>query len=149
VAAEGSALVLAFALDALREAFAGASTPGADPRHDTGPFRAFRAALLSAAARRATAPATLSFWWEGTFNGYALAVAVEPPGAIPDLASAIGALCPVESMRVATPRETRYALATVTPGRAEVARDAEGAAHEAPFGAPAGHFGAPGVRRLR
>ena len=146
---QAPALVLAFALDDLRATFAGASAPGGDPRHDTAPFRAFRAALLDAAARRATAPARLSFWWEGTFNGYALAVAVEPAGAVPDLESAFGAVCPVESMRVATPRETRYALATVTPGRAEVARDAEGNAHEAPFGAPTGHFGAPGVRRLR
>jgi hypothetical protein len=74
---------------------------------------------------------------------------VEPPEAIPGIADALAELCPVESMRVATPRETRYALATVSPGRAEVARDEEGNAFEAPFGAPTGHFGAPGVRRLR
>jgi hypothetical protein len=146
---EPRALILAFALDDLRHAFAAATTPGADPRHDTAPFRAFRAALLEAAARRATAAATLSFWWEGTFNGYALAVALEPPEAVAGLEGAIGGTCPVESMRIATPRETRYALATVTPQRAEVARDAEGNAFEAPFGAPTGHFGAPGVRRLR
>lgn len=143
------ALVLEFALDELRRAFAAASAPGADPRHDTAPFRAFRAALLEAAARRATAPATLSFWWQGTFNGYALALAIEPPDAIEGLAADIEATCPVEAMRVATPRETRYALATVTPQRAEVARDEDGNAFEAPFGAATGHFGAPGVRRLR
>lgn len=144
-----TALVLEFALDELRRAFGAATPPGADPRHDTAPFRAFRAALLGAAARRATAAATLSFWWQGTFNDYALAVAVEPPDAIPGIAGALSGLCPVESMRVATPRETRYALATVSPRRAEVARDDEGNAFEAPFGAPTGHFGAPGVRRLR
>jgi hypothetical protein len=143
------ALILEFALDDLRRTFGGASPPGADPRHDTAPFRAFRAALLDAAARCAAAPAALTFWWEGTFNGYALAVAVEPAGALPGFDAAIDATCPVEAMRVATPRETRYALANVTPERAEVARDAEGNAFEAPFGAPTGHFGAPGVRRLR
>jgi hypothetical protein len=147
--AEPRALVLAFALDDLRRAFGASASPGADPRHDTGPFRAFRAALLDAAARGATERATLSFWWEGTFNEYALAVAVEPPDALPGLAEEIGVTCPVESMRVAAPRTARYALATVTPERAEVARDAEGNAFEAPFGAPTGHFGAPGVRRLR
>ncbi|HET7752802.1 MAG TPA: hypothetical protein VFK85_02745 [Anaeromyxobacteraceae bacterium] len=143
------ALLLAFALDDLRRAFATASTPGVDPRHDTAPFRAFRDALLDAAARRAVAPATLSFWWEGTFNGYALTISVEPPDAVPALDEELAATCPVESMRVATPRETRYALARVAPRRAEVARDAEGSAFEAPFGVATGHFGAPGVRRLR
>lgn len=147
------ALVLAFSLDDLRHAFGSATAPGADPRHDTGAFRAFRSALLAAAARCAVAPAALSFWWEGTFNGYALAVAVEPAEAAPGLAEDVelARACPVEAKRIAPPAATRYALATVTvdPRRAEVARDAEGNAFEAPFGAPTGHFGAPGVRRLR
>src|SRR5690606_16968182 len=116
---EQRALVLAFSLDDLRRTFGGSTPPGADPRHDTAPFRSFRAALLEAAARSATGRAALSFWWEGTFNGYALAVAVEPPDAVAGLAQEIEAVCPIESMRVATPRATRYALATVTPARAE------------------------------
>ena len=143
------ALILAFSLDDLRDAFGAATPPGADPRSDTAAFRAFRSALLEAAALCARAPLTLSFWWEGTFNGYALAIAVEPVDGAPGLADAVGARCPVESLRVAEARETRYALGSVTSAGASVARDAEGHVFEAPFGAPTGHFGAPGVRRLR
>jgi len=140
------ARVLRFALDDLRARYAARATPGLDPRADTAPFRAFRAALLDLAAAAATGPAELSFWWEGTFNGYALAVAAEPPGSLAALDPAPA--CPVEDETVAVPRADRYPLAHVEPGRAVVARDADGA-WEAPFGVATGHFGAPGVRRVR
>src|SRR5262245_57632319 len=65
--------ILLFSLEELRERFGAATPPGADPRHDTAAFRAFRAALLEACARAARAPLSLSMWWEGTYNGYALA----------------------------------------------------------------------------
>jgi hypothetical protein len=141
------ARVLTFALDDLRARHGARATPGADPRADTAPFRAFREALLDLAAHAATGPAELSFWWEGTFNGYVLAVAAEPAEALAALDPAPA--CPPEDERVAAPRADRYPLARVEPGRAVVARDADGAAWEAPFGAPTGHFGAPGVRRVR
>lgn len=140
--------VLAFALDELRARFAAAGTPGADPRHDTAPFRAFRAALLAELAAAARADAELTMWWEGGYNGYALAVAVEPPQAVPGLEAAAGRACPVDASRLAPPRRDRYRLARIGPGRAAVAREDDGAVVEAPFGAPAGHFGAPGMRRL-
>ena len=142
------ARLLLFPLEDLRAAFAPAATPGADPRHDTAPFRAFRAALLDAAARCATGPATLSFAWEGTFNGYALLVVVEPADALAGLEAELGGAGAPDGSRVAAPPSTRYPLAAVEPARAEVARDASGATFEAPFGAPTGHFGAPGVRRI-
>jgi hypothetical protein len=141
-----AARILRFALDDLRARYGARAAPGADPRADTAPFRAFRGALLELAAGAASAPAELSFWWEGTFNGYALAVAAEPAGALAALDPAPA--CPLEDERVAAPRADRYPLAHVEPGRAVVARDADGA-WEAPFGAPTGHFGAPGVRRIR
>ncbi len=141
-----TARVLLFALEDLRARHADAAPPGADPRHDTAPFRRFRAALLEAAARAATGPAELSMWWEGTYNGYALAVAIEPAGALPGLDPSPA--CPADAERVAPPRADRYPLARVEPGRAVVARDPEGATWEAPFGASTGHFGAPGMRRL-
>jgi hypothetical protein len=144
--ATAPARILVFALDDLRARHGGCLPPGADPRHDTAPFRAFRAALLSAAASAARVPAELSFWWEGTYNGYALVVAVSPPEALPGLDPE--AACPLDDERVATPRADRYPLAHVEPGTAEVARDAAGAAWEAPLGAATGHFGAPGVRRV-
>jgi hypothetical protein len=142
-----TARILRFALDDLRGRYGALRTPGVDPRADPAPFRAFRAALLDLAARAAAAPAELTFWWEGTFNGYLLAVAAEPAGALAALDPAPA--CPPEDERVAAPRADRYPLAHVEPGRAVVARDADGAAWEAPFGAPTGHFGAPGVRRIR
>jgi len=37
----------------------------------------------------------------------------------------------------------------VAPGSWDLLRDADGALVELPFGAPTGHFGAPGVLRLR
>jgi hypothetical protein len=139
-------LLLPFALDELRDRFP--PPPGVDPRHDTAPFRAFREALLAALAGAARAPAELSFAWEGTFNGYSLVVIVDPPEAIPGAELAAGAVCPVEGARLAPPPEARYPLGHVAPGKARSARDADGTSLEAPFGAPTGHFGAPGVRRV-
>jgi hypothetical protein len=138
--------VLQFSLDELRRAFGGQGTPGADPRHDTAPFRAFRAALLEAAVRAATRPCDLSIWWDGGFNGYWLAVAVEPADALPGLD--LARVCAVDGDEVAPLRPDRYPLAHVEPGRATVARAADGTTHQAPFGAATGHFGAPGIRRL-
>ena len=143
------ALVLLFALEELRRRHGPAGARGDDPRADTRPFRAFRRALLAAAAARATGPAALSMWWEGSFNGYALAVQVEPAGAVPGLAEAAAAACPVEAFRLAPPRRDGYPLARVAPGRSALLRDADGARIEAPLGAAGGHFGAPGMRRIR
>jgi hypothetical protein len=140
------ARILRFALEDLRARYAGASAEGLDPRTDTAPFRAFRAALLELAARAATAPAELSMWWDGTYNGYFLAVAVVPSDALAGLDPT--SACPPDDERVAVPRADRYPLAHVEPGRAVVARDADGASFEVPFGAPTGHFGAPGMRRV-
>lgn len=145
------ARILRFDLDGLRHAYGRLVPPGADPRHDTTPFRAFRAALLEAAAGAATAPCLLELWWEGTFNGYALAVAVTPPGALPGLdaaALARAGLPPPDDERVAPPPPDRYPLAHVEPGRATVARSPDGTTNEAPFGAATGHFGAPGMRAI-
>jgi hypothetical protein len=140
------ARILLFALEDLRERYAAATPAGADPRHDTTAFRTFRAELLRAAAAAARAPLSLSMWWEGTYNGYALAVAAEPSGALGDLD--LSAVCPVDGERIAAPRADRYPLARVVPGAAEPApADGEGL-WEAPFGAPGGHFGAPGMRRV-
>jgi hypothetical protein len=140
------ARILLFALEDLRARFGAALPPGGDPLHDGGPFRAFRAALLDAGAAATRSPARAWMWWEGTYNGYALAVAVEPPGALSggDLAAA----CPVDAERVAEPRSGRYPLARLAPGEAAPWRDEDGCLWEAPFGAPAGHFGAPGMRRV-
>ena len=113
---------------------------------DTTPFRAFRAALLQAASRAARAPADLSMRWEGTYNGYRLVVAIAPADALPGLDPAEA--CPPDDDAVAPAPEQGYPLAHVEPGRAEVARDADGATWEAPFGDVAGHFGAPGMRRI-
>jgi len=140
------ARVLLFSLDELRRRYGGLVRPGADPRADTAPFRAFRAALLAAAARGACSPCELTFWWEGTFNGYVLAVAVRPPDALAALD--LGEVCPLEDERIAPPPPERQPLASVVPGRAEVAAHDDGSVSEAPFGAAAGHFGAPGIRRL-
>jgi hypothetical protein len=143
-----TAHILLFALDDLRSRYGELVPEGADPRHDTSPFRAFREALLGAVAKEARAEAELSMWWEGGYNGYALAVAVEPGEAAPDVESAAELVCPVDGARLATPRRDRHPLGRVMPGRFEIARDAEGATYEAPFGAPTGHFGAPGMRRI-
>lgn len=140
------ARILRFALEELRARYAGAAAAESDPRTDTSPFRAFRAALLDLAARAATGRAELSMWWDGTYNGYSLAVAIDPQDALPGLDAA--SACPVDDDRVAVPRADRYPLAHVEPGRAVVARDADGASFEAPFGAATGHFGAPGMRRV-
>jgi hypothetical protein len=140
------ARIVLFALEDLRARFGGALPAGADPRHDTAPFRAFRAALLESAARAVRAPAELSMWWEGTYNGYALAVAAEPAAAFATFDPS--SVCPADAERVAPPRADRYPLARVEPGRAVVARDEDGATYEAPFGAATGHFGAPGMRRI-
>jgi hypothetical protein len=140
------ARILLFALDELRRRHGGSATPGVDPRHDVGPFRAFREALLHEAARSATGPAELAMWWEGSFDAYSLAVSCEPAASLAALDPSPA--CPVDEERVAPPRADGYPLARVVPGRAEVARDAGGGTYEAPFGAPTGHFGAPGVRRM-
>lgn len=140
--------ILLFALDELRARYGRLVPAGADARHDTTPFRAFRAALLQAIAAAATAPAELTMWWEGGFNGYALAIAVEPAGAIPQLEQVATPACEVEAFRSGVPRADRHPLASVQPGRWEVARDEQGAAAEAPFGSATGHFGAPGIRRM-
>jgi hypothetical protein len=142
-----AARVILFSLDELRRRYGPRLPAGADPRRDTAPFRAFREVLLTAAARAADGPAELSIWWEGTYNGYCLAVAFEPAEGLTHLDG--GAVCPVEEERVAPPRPDGYPLAHVAPGQAEVARDREGAAFEAPFGSPTGHFGAPGIRRVK
>ena len=142
----GRARILRFSLDELRRRYGDRVPAGSDPRTDTAPFRAFRAALLAEAARVARAPADLSMRWEGTYNGYLLAVAVEPPDALPGLDA--GAACAADDDAVAPVPPDGYPLAHVEPGRAEVARDADGATHEAPFGSATGHFGAPGMRRI-
>jgi hypothetical protein len=139
------ARILLFALDELRRRHGGAATPGVDPRHDGAPFRAFRDALLAEAARAASGPAVLSMWWEGSFDAYSLAVACEPASALAGLDP--GPACALEDERVAPPRPDGYPLARIAPGCAEVAREPDGSTYEAPFGAPTGHFGAPGVRR--
>ena len=139
------ARVLLFALDELRRRHPAAPRDGRDPRLDGAPFRAFRRRLLAAAARAAAGPAALSMWWEGTWNGYALAVACEPASALAGL-DPEGA-CPLEGERLGAPRPDARPLARVAPGRARVAREPDGAWFEAPFGAPAGHSGAPGIRR--
>lgn len=140
------ARILRFDLDELRRVYGRLVPPGADPRDDTTPFRAFRADLLDAAARAASAPCQLEVWWEGTFNGYALVVALTPPGALPGLV--LAGLPALDDDRVAPPRPDRYPLAHVEPGRATVARNADGTTNEAPFGAATGHFGAPGMRAI-
>lgn len=145
---EPVAQVLLFALEELRRAHGRRTPPGADPRHDAAPFRAFRDRLLELAAGCAVAEATLTMWWEGTFNGYALAVQAAPASALPRLEQVAAAACPVEGVRLAPPRKGGYPLGRVEPGRADLLRDAGGAVVEAPFGAPAGHFGAPGMRRI-
>jgi len=144
------ALVLTFALEELRRAFGGQADPAVDARHDTAPFRAFRAALLEAAARTAVASADLRMWWEGTFNGYALAVQALPAGAVEGLERAAAKATGIdpESARLAPPRQDGYPLARIRPGSATLWRGEDGLLAEAPFGAPAGHFGAPGMRRL-
>ncbi len=145
---EPPAHVLLFALDDLRARYGALVPPGADPRHDTAPFRAFRGALLEALAAAARGEAELSMWWEGGYNGYALAVALGPADAVPDPEAAAARACPADASRLAPPRRDRYPLGRVGPGRYEVARDPAGAAVEAPFGAATGHFGAPGMRRI-
>jgi hypothetical protein len=151
------ARILLFSLDELRSRYpapggagpggerSGADEPPGDPRRGAAEFRAFRDRLLAAAARAATGPAALSMWWEGTYNGYCLAVGCTPAVALAALDPSEA--CAVEDERVAPPRPDGVPLARVVPGCAEVARDADGATWEAPFGAPAGHFGAPGIRR--
>ena len=138
--------IFLFALEDLRARFGAATPDGADPRHDTSAFRAFRAALLEAFARAARAPLSLSMWWEGTYNGYALAVAATPGDAVG--AATLDAVCPPDGERTGPPRSDARPLARAWPGGAEPERDEGGAAWEAPLGAPAGHFGAPGMRRI-
>lgn len=145
---DDAAEILLFSLDELRARYGALVPAGADPRDDTAPFRAFREALLEALAAAARRETRASMWWEGSYNGYALAVAIEPPGAIPDAEEAAAPACPPDTSRVARPRRDRYPLARLGPGWSEVDRDAAGAAVEAPFGAPTGHFGAPGMRRM-
>jgi hypothetical protein len=146
-----TARLLRFDLDELRHAYGHLVPRGADPRHDTSPFRAFRDALLAATATAASGPCELEVAWTGTFNGYALEVAVTPAGALPGLdaaALARAGLPPADDDRVAPPPPDRYPLAHVEPGRATVARNPDGTTSEAPFGAATGHFGAPGMRAI-
>ena len=145
------ALVFTFPLEELRRAFGARATPGADPRRDTAPFRGFRERLLGAAAAAAVGEARVSMWWEGTFNGYALAVQAWPSLAVPGLAGAAAAACGIEpeAVRLAPPRQDGYPLARIAPGSFALARGEDGLLVEAPFGAPTGHFGAPGMRRIR
>ncbi len=140
------ARILLFALEDLRARFAGATPAGADPWHDTSAFRAFRAELLRACAASARASLSLSMWWEGTYNGYALAVAAEPADALGDLDAS--AICPIDAERIAAPRSDRYPLGRAAPASAGPVPAEGGGLWEAPFGAPAGHFGAPGMRRI-
>ncbi len=140
------ARILLFALEDLRRRYGRLVPEGADARSDTSPFRAFRERLLAEVAAAATGPVRLSMWWEGTYNGYCLAVACEPGGAVARLEA--GSACPVEAERVAPVLPGGYPLGSATPGRSEVARDDGGAAFEAPFGAAGGHHGAPGMRRI-
>jgi hypothetical protein len=142
-----SARILLFSLDDLRDRYASLAPPPSDPRTDTSPYRMFRTSFLALAARAAEGRCELSMWWEGTYNGYALAVAIEPPEPLAALDPRPA--CALESERVAPPRADRYPLAHVEPGRAEVARDPEGGTWEAPFGEATGHFGAPGMRNIR
>ncbi len=141
------ARIVLFALDELRARYAALVPAGADPRHDTAPFRAFRTALLDALTAAATGDATVSFWWEGGYNGYALAVAVEPGDAVPGLAEIAAPACPVDAERSGPLRRGACELARIAPGQAELLRDPAGTLAEAPFGAATGHFGAPGVLR--
>ncbi len=145
---EPVAHVLLFALDELRARYGALVPAGADPRHDTSPFRAFRAALLEALAAAAREEADVTMWWEGGYNGYALAVAVQPAASVRDPEDAASRACPPDAARLAPPRRDRYPLARVGPGWSEVARDDSGAVAEAPFGTATGHFGAPGMRRI-
>ncbi len=142
-----TARILLFSLDDLRDRYGARTRPGADPRSDTAAFRAFRLELLVLAARAAEGRSTLSMWWEGTYNGYDLAVAIEPPEPLRALDPT--PVCPLDAERVAPPRSDRYPLAHVEPGRAEVARAPDGGTWEAPFGQATGHFGAPGMRDIR
>jgi hypothetical protein len=141
------ARILLFSLDDLRHRYASLAPSPSDPRIDTSAYRAFRTSLLALAARVAEGRCELSMWWEGTYNGYALAVSIEPPEPLAALDPRPA--CPLEGERVARPRADRYPLAHVEPGRAEVARDADGGTWEAPFGEATGHFGAPGMRKVR
>ncbi len=141
------ARILLFSLDDLRERWGPLARRDGDPRSDTSAFRRFRTTILALAARAAEGPCDLSMWWEGTYNGYFLAVSIEPPGALRALDPRPA--CPVDDERVAPPRADRYPLADVEPGRAEVARAPDGGTWEAPFGEATGHFGAPGMRNVR
>ena len=67
----------------------------------------------------------------------------------PRAEEAAAAACPVEGARPGAPRRDARPLGKVRPGAFEVSADAEGATFEAPFGAATGHFGAPGIRRVR
>ena len=145
--APAPARIFLFSLDDLRARYGSLAREGADPRSDTSPFRMFRTALLALSARSAQGRCDLEMWWEGTYNGYALAVAAEPPEPLAALDPSPA--CPVDGERVAPPRDDRYPLAHVEPGRAEVARDRDGGTWEAPFGEASGHFGAPGMRKIR
>jgi hypothetical protein len=142
-----ASLVLLFALDELRSRYGHCTPAGVDARQDTTAFRVFRATLLDALAAVAIAPAELSMWWEGGFDGYSLAVAIDPADAVPDGEAAAAIACSVDDSRVGLAWPDRYLLAHIQDRTWNVARDDEGAAAEAPFGAATGHFGAPGMRR--
>ncbi len=143
-----TAQIVLFALDELRARYGQLARPDTDPRVDTAPFRGFRAALLDVLAKSARGAADVTMWWEGGFDGYSLALAIEPADAVPDIERTVATACPLDAARVAPPRRDRYPLAHIAPGAWDLAHDDGGAVVEAPFGAPTGHFGAPGMRRL-
>lgn len=140
--------ILLFALDELRARYGHLTPPGSDARHDTAAFRAFRTALLGALAPAAQRSAQLSMWWEGGFNGYALAVAIDPHDAVPGCEEVAARAARVEESRVDLPRRDSYPMARLTPAAWEIARDDKGWSVEAPFGSATGHFGAPGMKKV-
>lgn len=137
------ARIFLFPLDALRSQYPAAGE-GRGPGSDTGPFLAFRSRLLAELSPCVQTPAELSAWWEGTYNGYHLAVAVSPPGALSG-AFEPESICPLEAERIAPVPRNGYPLARLEPGGWTLAGGEAGETYEFPFGVAAGHFGAPGV----
>jgi hypothetical protein len=136
--------VFLFHLDALRSRYGVAVPEGHHRGGDTASFLAFRGRLLAELAPCVLTPAELSAWWEGTYNGYHLAVAISPPSALsaafdPEL------ICALEAERVAPVPRNGYPLARLAPGGWELAQGVAGETVAFPFGAATGHFGAPGV----
>jgi hypothetical protein len=136
--------VFLFHLDDLRSRY-GAAVPEEHHRgSDTASFLTFRSRLLAELAPCVQRQAELSAWWEGTYNGYHLAVAVSPASAL-STAFDPESICPLEAERVAPLPRNGYPLARLAPGGWELAQGAAGETYAFPFGAATGHFGAPGV----